>query len=158
MATEDNNGMTVTSTIFTPGSPLTQRKSEGYRSFVLCMDMCVCREDEWEMHRQNDKRWIYTTIQKKILHGHRPSKAWLSWNCPWRLKIMFKVSILRFHEDITRDSLLRPYFLPPRLTATIYQDPYETSFQSCCNMWICKLRFIYGSCMVVPHQIFSLQF
>jgi len=35
--------------------------------------------------------------------------------------------------------------------ATIYN---ETSFQSCYKMWICRLRTIYGSCMIALNHIF----
>jgi len=35
---------------------------------------------------------------------------------------------------------------------------YEMSFQSCCKMWICRLEFIYGSCMMVLHHIFFFHF
>jgi hypothetical protein len=35
---------------------------------------------------------------------------------------------------------------------------YETSFQICCKMWICRLGPINGSRVTVPHYIFVLQF
>jgi hypothetical protein len=35
---------------------------------------------------------------------------------------------------------------------------FETSFQSCCKIWICRVDFIYGSCMMVLQHIFFLQF
>jgi len=31
---------------------------------------------------------------------------------------------------------------------------YETSFQNCCNVCICRIGFIYGSCMMVFRHIF----
>jgi len=35
---------------------------------------------------------------------------------------------------------------------------YETFFQSCCKMWICRLGSMHGWCMTVPRDVFFLQF
>jgi len=35
---------------------------------------------------------------------------------------MLKITTLNFHAGIAGDRLLGPYFLPPRLTGTVYHD------------------------------------
>jgi hypothetical protein len=60
-----------------------------------------------------------------------------------------------FHVGIAETIILVPYFLPPRLTGAVENYFYETSFHNCCKMWILRLGFIYGSCMMVLHHIFA---
>jgi hypothetical protein len=68
---------------------------------------------------------------------------------------MLEVSTLIFLVGISETRLLVPFFLPPHLSGAVDHYFYETSFHSCCKMWILRLGFIYGSRMVVLHHIFA---
>jgi len=40
-----------------------------------------------------------------------------------------------------------PAHVPPRLTDGLFTGIFkENFFQSCCNIWNCRLGFTYGSC------------
>jgi len=73
------------------------------------------------------------------------------------LKKMCKVSALNFHAGILGDRLLGSYVLPPRLTRLFTTFSYEISVHSCCKLCTCRLGFIYVSCVMALHHIFSLQ-
>jgi hypothetical protein len=71
------------------------------------------------------------------------------------LNNMLEWSTISFHAGIAKEMLLGPYMLPPLgLFSTI---SYETSFQSLSKVWICRLGFVYGSCMMLLKHIFFLQ-
>jgi hypothetical protein len=101
---------------------------------------------------------ICTTIKEQILYEHRPSEAWFLIYGLLTIKEIFRLSTSSFHTGNAGDRLLGPYFLPPRLTGRCVTISYKMSFQSCCMMLLCRLGFIYGSCLMVLHYIFFLQF
>jgi hypothetical protein len=73
----------------------------------------------------------------------------------WQLQKMFKASTLSFYAgtagEKTSGTLLCSMMSWLHLFTKV---SHKTYFQSCCKMWICRVGIIYGSCMVVLHQIF----
>jgi hypothetical protein len=84
-----------------------------------------------------------------LKHGFRITAS-------WRLQKLFRVCTVSSPAGMEGDRLLGP--LPPRLTGTVYHDFLGNFLLTYCKMWIYRPQFINGSCMMVLHQIFFLQF
>lgn len=71
-----------------------------------------------------------------------------SWKCPpW-------MSMQELQETDFCESTCFHHVWPGLFTTI----SYETSFHSCWKKWICRLGFIYGSCMMVLHHACFLRF
>jgi hypothetical protein len=91
-------------------------------------------------------RYPLSMNKGRLKHGFRLTACWL-------LKKMFRGCTVSSHAGMERDRLLGP--LP--LTRSVYHD-FLGNFLTYWKMWIFRLQFIYGSWMIVLHQIFFLQF
>jgi hypothetical protein len=68
------------------------------------------------------------------------------------------VPTFRFHAGTAGDKLAGPTSFHHVWLGMFTTISHKTSFGSCCKIWICKLGFIYGSCVIVLHHIFFLPF
>jgi hypothetical protein len=100
------------------------------------------------MHNQTYIRRIYTTIQDEVLHNIGLLKRGFRFTASLRLNKTLKVFAVSSRAGIAGERHFGTTFFhcicPGLFTAT----SYATFFQSCCNMWICKIGCRYGSCMI----------
>jgi len=98
--------------------------------------------------------------KKQMLHEHKASKAWY----PIYTFLAIKQDAPSVHLWVFMQALQEQHARTLLLSSTTsywgYLPPtcYETSFQSCWKMWICRKGSIYAPFMIVLHHIFLLQF
>ena len=101
------------------------------------------------MDCQTYRRWTYTAVQVEILYEHKPSEAWF----PNYSLLTIKDNV-HFESPCSHCRRQVSGTLIPSIQAYWAVDrEFLRQFQSCWKMLICRLVFVYGSCMLVLHHI-----
>jgi hypothetical protein len=100
------------------------------------------------MHNRAYIRRIYTKIQAEVLYKHRSSDVWFQIYCLLTIEENAQVSAVSSHKGTAGGRHFGTTFFHYIWLGLFTATSYATFFQSCCKMWICKIGFIYGSCMI----------
>lgn len=111
-------------------------------------------------HSQTYRRKIYTTIQDKSILWRKAFWMVVSALCLLIIKENVQgVQLLFSCRHCSRD--ISGTLFPSTTSdwgCLLWVPTKHSLFQSCCKMWICSVGFVHGSCTVLLHHIFFLQF
>ena len=134
---------------------------------LFCTPQNVCANTSIDsLHRMNEKCTVkpkevnlsHNTGKKYCMNIRRPSELWFPIYGLLMIKQNFQCPPSVPMQALQETDFLDPTFFTHFWLGMFTTISYETSFQRYCKMWICRLEFIYDSCMMVLHNDSFLQF